>query len=124
MAPGLPAVYADPERVHQVLANLLGNAIKFTPRGGRVEVVADGGSPERVRVQVADTGPGIPREFLGRIFGKFEQAGRFRDQPGTGLGLSICKGIVELHGGTIQLRSPADPTSGRGTAFTFSLPIT
>lgn len=115
----LPGVHADPERIHQVLGNLLGNAMKFTPRGGEVEISAKRASPRWVRVQVSDTGPGIPKDFLGKIFGKFEQASRAGGQGGTGLGLAICKGIVELHGGAIGVSSRA----GGGATFHFTLPV-
>ena len=123
VSPALPAVFADPERVHQVLVNLLGNALRFTPAGGAVRIIAVVDSPKFVRVQVADTGPGIPKEFMGRLFTKFERHRRPgampRDPGGTGLGLAICKGIVERHGGLIGIES----SSGRGSVFYFTLPV-
>jgi signal transduction histidine kinase len=114
---GLPAVWADAERIQQVLGNLVGNAVKFTPEGGAVEVrcaVEDG----LVRVSVADTGPGIPPEQLPNVFDRFWQA-RSTRRAGAGLGLAIAKGIVEVHGGEISVRS--DP--GQGATFTFTLPV-
>jgi signal transduction histidine kinase len=112
----LPLVVADPHRVQQVLSNLVGNAIKFTPRGGRVTL---GGEPaaREVRLAVADTGPGIPAEQLPHIFGQFWQASR-SDRRGIGLGLSIAKGIVEAHAGRIWVESRV----GEGSTFYFTLP--
>jgi signal transduction histidine kinase len=113
---GLPPVVADRERVLQVLANLVGNALKFTPAGGRIELSA-GRDPEGVRIAVADTGPGIAPEHLPHVFDRFwkTQGG---NRHGAGLGLAICKGIVEAHGGSIGARSvPAE-----GSTFAFTLP--
>jgi signal transduction histidine kinase len=112
----LPAAWADRERIHQVLSNLAGNAIKFTPQGGRVlvsAVVEDG----EVRVSVADTGPGIPPEHLPHVFDRFWQA-RSTRRAGAGLGLAIARGIVEAHGGRIGVESQR----GLGTTFWFTLP--
>ncbi|OIO35247.1 MAG: hypothetical protein AUJ74_07335 [Candidatus Omnitrophica bacterium CG1_02_44_16] len=115
----IPQVKADPNRIIQILNNLIGNALKFTPKGGSVTVdVAslDGG----VRVSVQDTGAGIPKEDLSRVFEKFLQLGERRqtDISGTGLGLSIAKEIVELHGGKIW----AESEKGQGAKFIFTLP--
>jgi signal transduction histidine kinase len=111
-----PPVLADRDRILQVFSNLLGNALKFTPAGGEIWVGArvEG---EQVRFHVRDTGPGIPPESLAHIFDRFWQANR-TDRRGAGLGLSIAKGIVEAHGGTIQVES--EP--GRGSTFSFTLP--
>ena len=112
----LPAVCADVHRVQQVLSNLIGNAVKFTPRGGRITVQCardEGG----VRFEVRDTGPGIPAENLPHIFGQFWQGAR-ADRRGIGLGLAIAKGIVEAHGGKIWVES----TPGEGSSFFFTLP--
>jgi PAS domain S-box-containing protein len=112
-----PSVWADPHRVQQVFSNLIGNAIKFTPRGGRVVVrctLEDGA----LQFEVRDTGPGIPAEHLPHIFGQFWQANR-RDHRGIGLGLAIAKGIVEAHGGKIWVES--EP--GEGSSFFFTLPV-
>ena len=116
----LPAVLADPERVHQVLFNLVDNAIRFTPDGGRVTVSArdvDGS----VHVSVADTGSGIPPEHLPRLFERFYRVdhARAREEGGTGIGLAIARSVVEAHGGTIA----AESEPGRGSVFRFDLPI-
>jgi signal transduction histidine kinase len=116
-ADDLPPVRADHARVLQVIGNLVGNAIKFTPAGGSITVSAiraDG----KVQCSVADTGPGIPAGQIPRLFGKFWQAKR-GDGRGVGLGLAIARGIVEAHGGTIEVQSEV----GKGSVFTFMLPI-
>ncbi|HET6983651.1 MAG TPA: ATP-binding protein [Myxococcaceae bacterium] len=110
----LPAV-VDHERILQVLVNLLGNAVKFTPAGGRIEVGASRES-DSVRLWVADSGPGVPPEHLGHLFQRGWQA-----EPGgggRGLGLYICSLIVEAHGGSIRV----DRASGGGASFTVLLP--
>jgi PAS domain S-box-containing protein len=111
------AVWADRDRLQQVLENLIGNAVKFTSPGGHVliNVVNDG--PNFVRFSVSDTGTGIPEENLERVFDKFWQANR-TERRGAGLGLPICKGIVEKHGGRIWGTSSV----GQGTTFHFTLP--
>ncbi|HST59442.1 MAG TPA: ATP-binding protein [Longimicrobium sp.] len=116
-AEGLPAVHADGARVVQVVSNLVGNAVKFTPRGGAVTLACAPGEGE-VRFSVADTGPGIPPEQVPHIFGAFWQA-RHADRRGLGLGLSIARGLVEAHGGRIWVESEA----GRGSTFVFTLPL-
>jgi signal transduction histidine kinase len=109
----------DGARVKQVLLNLVGNAVKFTPDGGRVWVRADSGDGA-VRVEVGDTGPGIPAEDHERIFLEFQQAGSGAGKPqGTGLGLALAKKFVEMHGGKIWLESEV----GKGSRFFFTLPI-
>lgn len=113
---GLPAVLIDRERILQVLANLLGNAIKFTPTGGRV-VLGAKAVPDGVRVSVADTGPGISAEDLPHVFDRFWKT-RYGNRQGAGLGLAIARGIVEAHGGTIGVES----TPGAGSTFGFTLP--
>lgn len=125
LAPDLHA-FADRDKVHQVFLNLVGNAVKFTPPGGQVTVIAgpvpgetaDAG--DRVQVSVEDTGEGIPDGEIEAIFDKFYQASRASRQKaqGTGLGLSIAKGLIELHGGRIWVES----APGRGSRFTFTLP--
>jgi signal transduction histidine kinase len=117
---GLPMISADPTRLTQVFFNLLANAIKFTPKGGRIDItvrsVAGG-----VEVDVRDTGVGIAADDLPRLFREFEQlkAGiADRENPGTGLGLALSKRLVELHGGTIAVESAV----GAGTTFTVALP--
>lgn len=114
--PDLPQIEADRYRILQVFSNLIGNAFKFTPRGGRVRLAAErreGG----VCFSVADTGPGIGAEQLPHIFDRFWQ-GRPTDRRGAGLGLAIAKGIVEAHGGRIW----AESALGRGSTFFFTLP--
>jgi len=105
----------DAERLLQVLVNLLGNAIKYTPNGGSVAVVV-GEQRDRVEIAVEDTGVGIPADLLPRIFDRFWQADPARG--GSGLGLTIVKGVVEAHGGQVQVES----AEGRGTRFTVHLP--
>ena len=116
-ADDLPAVRADPARVLQVLSNLVGNAIKFTPAGGSITLSAVR-TVGPVQCSVTDTGPGIPANQIPRLFGKFWQAKR-GDGRGVGLGLAIARGIVEAHGGTIDVRSEV----GRGSVFSFALPV-
>ncbi len=114
-----PAVRADGERVAQVLANLVHNAVKFTPAGGSVRLSAareDG----RVAFSVTDTGVGIERADLERVFERFYKADRSRSGGGTGLGLAIAKHIVHAHGGEIEARSDGP---GRGATFRFTLPL-
>jgi signal transduction histidine kinase len=115
----LPAIYADAERVHQVLFNLLDNAVRFTPSGGRVTVRASRRNGS-VDVTVADTGPGIAAEHLSRVFERFYRIdpGRSRNEGGTGIGLAIARSVVEAHGGRIW----AESEPGKGSVFTFELP--
>ncbi len=109
----------DGARVKQVLLNLVGNAIKFTPQAGKVWVRADS-EDGAVRVEVGDTGPGIAAEDQERIFLEFQQAGSDAGKPqGTGLGLALAKKFVEMHGGKIWVKSEV----GKGSTFTFTLPI-
>lgn len=115
--PHLPLVVADATRISQVLSNLVGNAVKFTPREGLITVSAERSDGE-VRFAVIDTGPGIPAEQLPHIFGRFWQA-KPSDRRGIGLGLAIAKGIVEAHGGRIWVESSV----GLGSTFYFTLPV-
>ena len=112
----LPRVLADRERIAQVLSNLIGNALKFTPAGGRVSV-RGWSAPPFVRFAVEDTGPGIDAQDQARVFDRFWQAKS--QQMGTGLGLCIAKSIVQAHGGEIGVQSAV----GRGSRFEFSLPL-
>jgi signal transduction histidine kinase len=109
-------VRCDRERVLQILSNLVGNAIKFTPEGGSIFIEAQDTGHE-VRFSVRDTGQGISEEELPRIFDRFWQAQRNR--AGIGLGLSIAKGLVEAHGGRLYVESKL----GAGTTFIFTLPL-
>jgi PAS domain S-box-containing protein len=113
----LPPVQADYGRVLQVFGNLVGNAVKFTPAGGRVEVGASRAA-DYVRFWVRDTGPGIEREHLPRLFDRFWQARRGRN-AGTGLGLYIVRSIVEAHGGQVW----AESEPGTGSTFHFTLRV-
>jgi signal transduction histidine kinase len=119
VATELPPVLADPDRTKQVLLNLLGNALRHTPEGGRISltVKADG---ENVTFAVADTGEGISPDDLPHVFDRFYRGDKSRSRAGggSGLGLAIARGIVEAHGGTIQVSSRV----GEGTCFTFHLP--
>ncbi len=111
-------VASDRERVLQVFANLIGNAIKFTPKGGSIRIIACHESNDEVRFTIADSGPGIPPEHLDHVFDRYWQA-RSTAKLGAGLGLSIAKGIVEAHGGRIWAESPP----GSGAQFNFTLPV-
>ena len=113
-APDLPTLDLDPERIRQVLANLVTNALRHTPRGGRVEIAAErqGGD---VEVSVSDTGAGIAPDALERIFERFY---RSPDSVGSGLGLPIARGLVRAHGG--EMSASSEP--GIGTVLRFSLP--
>ena len=115
----LPRVKMDGQKITQALGNLIGNAVKFTPEGGRIRISAQ---PEEkgLRVSVADTGPGIPREELQAIFDKFQQVAitRHNKIKGTGLGLAIVKHIISAHGGKVW----AESENGKGSVFIFVLP--
>ena len=112
----IPPVAADGGRVQQIVMNLLGNALRFTPAGGRVTVSARVAADE-VAVRVTDTGIGIPAELLAHIFDPYEQAHRGRG--GSGIGLTVVRGLVEAHGGRVW----AESEEGRGSTFTFTLPV-
>jgi PAS domain S-box-containing protein len=113
---------ADPERLQQMVWNILSNAVKFTPPGGRIELRLER-SGAQVRIRVCDTGIGIRPDFLDYVFDRFRQAdsSTTRSHGGLGLGLAIARHLAELHGGTIQAESAGE---GRGATFTISLPIT
>jgi len=116
----LPAVSADPDRIYQVVVNLLSNALRFNRPGGEIVISA---RPENslVRVAIEDSGPGIASEQLSRIWERFHRAdsSRARLDGGTGLGLAIVRSIVEAHGGTVSVESEL----GKGSTFSFTLPI-
>jgi len=116
----LPPVEADPDKIEQVLLNLLGNAVKYSPQGGEIEVVVRE-YPGKLECAIRDHGVGIPREHLGRIFEKFSRVDNraTRGIGGTGLGLYITRSIVEAHGGTIW----AESAPGQGSVFHFTLPL-
>jgi two-component system phosphate regulon sensor histidine kinase PhoR len=113
----LPLVFADSIRISQVLLNLLHNAIKFTPPGGRITLQATNRVHDVV-FSIQDTGVGIPSQDRLRIFERFYKTDRSRSGGGTGLGLSIAKHLVEAHGGHIWVES----TEGSGSTFSFSIP--
>jgi two-component system phosphate regulon sensor histidine kinase PhoR len=118
-------IEADEDRLRQILINLLSNGVSYTPEGGKVSVkafpVGGGQEEEKMRIVVSDTGIGIPKEDLTRIFERFYKVdkARSRSSGGTGLGLSIVKHLVDLHGGTIHV----DSVVGVETTFTIELPI-
>lgn len=115
-------ITGDPGRLQQVLWNLLTNAMKFTPRGGRVQVVLRRVN-SHVEITVADSGQGIPASFLPHLFTRFSQAetSEARRHGGLGLGLALVKSLVELHGGSVHAASPGE---NQGATFTVSLPLT
>ena len=119
----LPPVYADRDKLKHVLGNLIGNAIKFTPDGGRIWIsfARRGRNGEELVVEVGDTGRGIARDHYDLIFREFAQvdASPSRSHHGTGLGLAIARKLVELHCGTIWVESEL----GTGTRFFFTLPL-
>jgi signal transduction histidine kinase len=117
---GLPNVDADPDRIGQVLANLLTNANKYAPEGARVRLAASRVGDE-VEFSVSDNGPGLGEEELDHVFDRFwrAQSGETQSVGGTGLGLAIAKSLVELHGGAIS----ANSVPGKGATFRFVLPI-
>ncbi len=118
--PGMPRVLGDPERVEQILTNLVSNACRYTPVGGQITIIAN--CRDRVvETIICDTGIGIQKHDLEHIFERFFRSDDplVREQPGTGLGLSIAKSLVELHGGEIWVKSQV----GKGSEFGFTLPV-
>ena len=120
----IPIAYVDPDRIRQVLTNLLSNALKFTPEGGHVQICLEAvDHSKRVRVGVKDNGIGIAPTDQARVFNKFEQVksarAKVKTAKGSGLGLAISRALVELHGGAIGVTS--EP--GRGSEFFFTLPV-
>jgi signal transduction histidine kinase len=121
VAPDVDPVLMDTQKIGRVLSNLVSNALRHTPTGGRVEVRASAAEEGGVQVEVRDTGEGISLEDLPHIFEQFYRGekSRSRDTGGSGLGLAIAKGIVEAHGGRIGVES----APGQGTCFFFTLPV-
>jgi signal transduction histidine kinase/transcriptional regulator with GAF, ATPase, and Fis domain len=118
--PRLPLVCADSSKLSRVLINLIDNALKFTPSGGRVVFTACLLAPDIVQVSVSDSGPGIPQEFREKIFERFSQVPGLRGRRrGSGLGLTFCKLAVEAHGGHIWV----EPRPEGGSIFSFTLPL-
>jgi signal transduction histidine kinase len=116
----LPPVEVDPDRIRQVLVNLLTNAHEYCPQGASIQVTAARVGEDEVEITVSDDGPGIPGEQIDHIFDRFTRgdAGMTQRVGGTGLGLAISKSLVELHGGTIAVSSPP----GEGASFSIRLP--
>jgi signal transduction histidine kinase len=116
----LPCVYADRQRIGQILRNLLNNAITHTPEQGHITVTTQR-LPQLIEVQVRDTGSGISPDHLPYVFERFYRAdpSRSRSTGGAGLGLAIVRQLVEAHGGTVRVES----TLGTGSCFAFTLPI-
>lgn len=115
----LPTVYADEERIRQVIVNLLDNAIKYTPEGGKIQVSMLHRTAQKIQVSVGDTGPGIPPENRDRIFEDHYRLKRDAAQNGYGLGLGVCQRIIRAHYGHIWV----DSTGDRGSCFHFTLPV-
>ncbi len=116
-APHLPLAMVDAEAFNRILMNLMTNAVKFSPEGGIVRVVA-AGQDGQVLIQVCDNGPGIPAEEFPRVFERFYRGANARDKLGVGLGLAIARQLVEAQGGHIWVES----TPGQGSVFSFTLP--
>lgn len=117
----LPNVSADPQRLREILLNLIDNAVKYTPPGGKISLIADV-SDGSVSISVRDSGPGIPKEVGDQIFEPFYRVKGTKVQKGrssSGLGLALTKRLVEAHGGSIGYREGP----GQGTTFTFTLPL-
>lgn len=115
----LPFVYADRERVRQVLVNLLDNANKYTPEGGTIQISILHRTAQKVHLTVCDNGPGIPEENRDRIFEERFRLKRDENQDGYGIGLSLCQRIIRAHYGRIWV----DSTPGQGCCFHFTLPV-
>jgi signal transduction histidine kinase/response regulator of citrate/malate metabolism len=115
-------VSGDPNRLQQVVWNLISNAVKFTPAGGKIQVMLERVN-SHIEITVSDTGQGISPQFLPYVFDRFRQAdaSTTRRQGGLGLGLSIVKQLVELHGGSVRAKSPGE---GQGATFVVALPVT
>lgn len=114
-----PCVYADQERIRQVVVNLLDNAIKYTPRGGTLQVSVLHRTSQKVQVSICDSGPGIPEENRDRIFQEHFRLARDEAQEGYGIGLSLCKRIIAAHYGNIWV----DSSFTKGSCFHFTLPV-
>ncbi len=118
----LPSLLADEDRLEQVVLNLLGNSLQYTPPGGRVKVIASR-ADNQVRIDVSDTGTGIAPEHLPRIFDRFYRVDKSRSRSeggGSGIGLTIAKRLVEAHGGRIWATSDG---ASKGSTFSFTIPI-
>jgi signal transduction histidine kinase len=120
--PGMPRLTSDPDRLRQLLTNLISNAVKYSPGGEAVTVRGREQAPGRILIQVVDHGLGIPADQMGRLFKKFERIRTAAHEriSGTGLGLYICRLIVDAHGGRLW----ADSEPGKGSTFSVLLPVT
>ncbi len=121
VTPDLPLLLADEDRLTQVLTNLLGNALQYTPSGGRVEFIAEQKENE-IQIAISDTGTGISAEHLPHVFDRFYRVDKSRSRAGggSGIGLTIARHLIEAHGGRIWVESEG---AGRGSSFKFSLPV-
>ncbi len=115
----LPSIYADEELLQQVFANLLDNAIKYTPNGGKISVSILHRTNQKIQVSIADTGPGIPESKQENIFEGHFRLTRDEAKDGYGLGLSFCRKIIRAHYGQIWV----DSVLGQGSCFQFTLPV-
>jgi len=117
---GTPKVFGDIDKVRQIFTNLVSNALKFTPEGGKITINCQETDKHFVKCGVSDTGTGIPQDKLEKVFDRFYQVPESENKKpkGTGLGLAITKSIVDIHGGKIWVES--EP--GKGTTFWFTLP--
>ena len=114
----IPETQADSDKITQIIMNLISNAIKFTPEQGHIDITTMiNPAGDSIYIYVRDSGVGIAKENLHKVFQKFQQFGVGRG--GSGLGLFICKELVEMHGGKILIESDL----GRGTTFTFTIPV-
>ncbi len=122
IAPDLPPIRADRDRLVQILLNILDNAVKFTPAEGTITVAASPGAEGELIVRIADTGVGIPKGEIPRLGERFYRADktRSRELGGTGLGLSIVKHLMKMHRGRMSI----DSTPGRGTTVSLHFPLT
>jgi signal transduction histidine kinase len=120
LQPQAEEVEGDPEALHQIFTNLFSNALRYTPPGGRIDVIALPAPGGAVQIEVRDTGSGIPAPHLSRIFERFYRVdpARSRSEGGTGLGLAIVRHLIERHGGRVEAESEV----GRGTTIRFTLP--
>jgi two-component system sensor histidine kinase KdpD len=118
LPPGIPMIYVDAVMIEQVLINLLENALRYTPEGSPLEILAEASS-FAVEISVADQGPGIPKGIENKLFEKFYRVRHEAAQSGVGLGLAICRAIIEAHGGSIQAQNR--PTGG--AVFSFMIPL-
>ena len=115
----LPKVYADADRIHQVITNLLDNAIKYTPPEGEINVSILHRTTQKVQASVCDNGPGIPEENQEKIFEERYRLKRDEFQEGYGIGLALCRRIIRAHYGRIWV----DSVPGQGSCFHFTLPV-